>query len=227
MAKEHVHPRSWRVVLAATTVAVLIGAVLAPGATSGSRSFIQRVQIGDTPYSVYDIADILSLIPQVQIRTAMRLVRSCSASGHYGYYSRATGEVGAVAWFPSNPLDCLGGVSGGGPGGPGACYHAYWANDTGRSFVAFYGNTAQMCARMSTQVPGGAWVRTSRAVRLPSGWLSSGAGVLVKCQRFTTNGYYGLGVLNSGRLPGSRRPYWFAPWQLSTGNAPLARVPSC
>jgi hypothetical protein len=225
MSKEHLfHEGGSRLVLAAVLVAGLIAVAAAPRASSSSKPFIQTVQISNTIYSVYDIADVLSLIPQQQIRLVMSLVRHCGATGHYGYYSRAAGEVGAVAWFPRNPLDCLGGVSGGGPGG--ACYHAYWANDAAHSFVAFFGNTARMCARMATQVPGGSWVRTVRWYELPSGWIAPGTSVLLKCQRLTSNGLYSVGVFRGGALPGSRYPYWFPPAVLSSGNGRVG-APSC
>jgi hypothetical protein len=228
MLKRQDLSRGWGLVLAAIAVAGVIAVTVVPRASSSSSSsssFIQYVQISNTTYSVFDIADVLRLIPQTQIRAAMGLVKACGASGHYGYYSRATGEVGAVAWFPRNPLDCLGGsgVSGGGPGAGGAtpCYRAYW---TANAFVAFYGNTPRMCARMSTQVPGGTWVGTTHWYTVSSVSVNR---VLIKCQRLTTNGRYSVGVFASGKLPGSRNPYWFAPGDLTTGGVALSRVPAC
>jgi hypothetical protein len=221
--------RGWRLGLATLAIAVGLSAVFASGASSSRDAFIQTVQIGSTSYRVYDLADVLSLIPQPEVRTAMRLVRLCRASGHFGYYSGVPREIGAAAWFPSNPIDCLGSGANGGPGGPtSVCFEVYRANDTARSWVAFYGSTPRMCARMSTQVPGGALLSTTQAVRLPDGSvLSAGSRALLKCQRQDSAGLHDLVVLSWGPLPGPRSPYWFDPRSLSGGGGTFLGVPSC
>jgi hypothetical protein len=212
-----------------------VAAVLACAATPAAA---QTITIGGRTYYTADALSLAAKIPlNPGVRAVLGIVRTCRGVQAYGFLSPSGLDGGVAAWAPGNLLACLE-VSGGGPAtGPRTpCLQAGRTpadqDPAGvanrppgtRYYVAFAASSATACADISTQVPGGVWGQTTRAISgLPSGSL-----MLVKCQSQTSQGLLDYLAEFRSRVPASKGTFSLYDAYVATGiTRPLANVPSC
>jgi hypothetical protein len=220
-----------RLACALVTVAAVLACAAAPAAA-------QTITIGGRTYFTADALSLAAKLPlNPGVRAVLGIVRSCRGVQAYGFLSANGYGGGVAAWAPRNLLGCLE-VSGGGPatGSRNPCLQAGRtpadqdpagvANrpPTTRSYVAFAATSATACADISTQVPGGVWGQTTRAI--PG--LASGSVMLVKCQSETSQGLLDYLAEFRSRVPASKATFTLSDAYVGTGiTRPLANVPSC
>ena len=165
-------------------------AVIAGGAGAQEQAPIGSVTIDGTKYLYGQTTWLLSVVPSPAVRRAIAIISKCKTLKSYGF-GRPDGftpRFGLVLWAPTDISDCLtAGAESGGPAFTKGCLELYRTpsnpNPVGaqpanspsqpQRFVLIAATSSEMCAHLSTQVPGGVWGRSRNG---------SGS-YLIKCQR--------------------------------------------
>jgi hypothetical protein len=225
-----------RLAIAPVVSILLLASLLSP---AGARAQTFRtVDVGAHRYYTADALAIASRIPgtSASFKLVMGVIRRCQGVRAHAFLPRSGGlAVGLVAWLPASPSACLE-VSGGGPDPGSPCLQTFRtprnqdpAGLTNRPsgprwFVLIAATTAQVCADMATQVPGGVWGQTTVA----AGGAARGAVMLIKCQQQTAQGLTDYLAPYRDTVPATKPAYWYYDAFVNTGGlSTLSGVPRC
>src|SRR4051794_29653696 len=214
-------------VFAVAVVGSLIGATQA-SARPASPSPVAPVQASFGTVAInggfYGWANALSVgqryVPSVPVRALLAIAQKCRNVTFFGFVSLRRGG-GVAGSFPASLEGCLP-VTGGGPGAAG-CLQALRA--TTSAWVLIAATTDIACRDLSTQVPGGSFVRVVRAFNgVPVGNVMQ-----VACQELTTQRVlWDFVVPPSSQRPPLSRAGVFIPHSYTVSNFQRSRfVPAC
>lgn len=142
-----------------------------------SHALIKRVTIAGTRYTVINSFKAIRYVRSPYAKLFGYLLDACQAAGSWGFLGG--GEAGIVAYVPTDPSACF--PRGGPSGAPSPCAQFYRTRD-GAYWVMIAGTSTDVCADMSTQVPGAS--RGHTTATSDSGVFGANEAVWVTCQEF-------------------------------------------
>ena len=196
-------------------------------APTSSSALIKRVTIGGTRYWLVNTVRAVGFIKSPYAKIISAVVRACPAAGSWAFWDSQNDDYGIVAYLPGNPADCYG-VTGGGPQARSPCAQIYRTQGD-RYWVAIAGTSTDVCADISTQVPGGRAGTTTDVS--DSGTIDTGTSVWVTCQEIDQGNLWDYVTPRSGntvKFPLSREADWLLDADVDTGFPDwIPHVPEC
>ena len=200
-------------------------------APASSSAVIKRVTIGGTRYWLVNSVRAVGYIRSPYAKFVSALIRACPAAASWAFWDKENDEYGIVAYMPSNPANCYGVTGGGVTGGSptqSPCAQVYRTVGL-RFWVAIAGTSTDICADMSTQVPGGRAGTTTDVSDL--GTIDTGTNVWVTCQEFDQGSLWDYVTPRFGNTVGfplSRAADWILDEDVDTGFTDwIPQVPEC
>jgi hypothetical protein len=194
-------------------------------------ALVKRVTIGGTRYWLINTVRAAGLIRSPYAKIISTAIRACPSAASWGFWDDQNDDFGIVAYLPGNPVDCFGvrgGGPGGGPGSRGPCAQLYRTPNL-RTWVAIAGTSTDICADMSTQVPGGAPGTTLDTS--DSDVIDADTNVWVTCQEMDQGllwDYVTPRFGNVVKFPLSRVADWIDDQEVDTGFPDwIPHVPHC